>query len=302
MKKLFLLSIIIVFFVLVCSNILCEKENSIFNFKQNIFIRVKRIQSDRIENVPFEDYVVGVVAGEMPVSFELEALKAQAVASRSYALTKMKQNKNNSFDVVDTTANQVYLDYDQLKSKWKDQYDANLFKIKQAVLETAGEYLVYNGEVINAFFFSTSVGKTENCKDVFGSDLPYLNSVDSMWDVISPVYETSKQFGLKEFCTSLGISYHSLRLEVISTTSTGRIKLIKINGKEFSGADIAKIFNLRSSFFDIKEENGMVTIYNRGYGHGVGMSQYGAYGMAQKGYKYNQILNYYYQNTELKKI
>ena len=176
-----------------------------------------------------EEYIIGVVSGEMSASFETEALKAQAVAARSYVLKKIKNSEN--YDVVDNVMNQVYLDEEALKEKWKDNYEENINKIKQAVMETKGEYLVYDNEVIEAFFFSTSTGKTENCEEVFVESLPYLRSVDSSWDEeVSPVFSTTNEYSLIDFYNLLNLPYNnSLNIEIVKTTSTGRIKQIKIN-------------------------------------------------------------------------
>ncbi len=303
MKKLLLCSFLIIVVTYVVSFMFIRKDPlKRFNFNENGIIRVKRI-SGNIEKIPFEEYIIGVVAGEMPASFDIEALKAQAVAARSYALTKMLQNKDNAYDVVDTISNQVYQDDATLRDKWKSSYDTNIAKIKEAVLGTRGEYLTYNGEVVNAFFFSTSSGKTENCKEVFGGNLPYLISVDSKWDSISPVFSTNKTFNLNDFYAALDLPYQdSVVIDILETTSTGRIKTLRINNKEFRSADIVKILSLRSSYFEIEQEENQIFINTKGNGHGVGMSQYGAYGMAKEGYKYDEILKHYYTGVEISKM
>jgi len=305
MKKLFLFSVVIVLMIYVVNALFKETVNNYkFDFNENIYVRVKRNSTGTIDKVPFEEYIIGVVAGEMPASFDIEALKAQAVAARSYVLTKMKQNINNSYDVVDTISNQVYLDDNKLRSNWGNSYDANISKVKEAVISTRGEYLTYNGEVVNAFFFSTSVGKTENCIDIFGGNLPYLVSVDSSWDEdVSPVFAVEKTYTLNDFYAGLDLSYSdNLEIEILDTTSTGRIKKIKINDKEYTGSEVASKLSLRSAFFEIIKEGDLIRINTKGYGHGVGMSQYGALGMAKKGYNYEEILKHYYTNVEISNL
>ena len=238
----------------------------------------------------------------MPITFETEALKAQAVAARSYVLKKIEQNYKNDYDVVDTVLNQVYLDDESLKNKWKDKYEERIQKIKKVVLDTKGEYLTYNGKVIEAFFFSTSSGLTENCEEVFVEALPYLRSVDSHYDEISPVYETEKVINYAEFCNKLGIENVPLNINITKTTSTGRIKNITINGVNFTGNQVTQKLGLRSNYFEIKQDNDNIIVTTKGYGHGVGMSQYGANGMAKEGYTYKDILNHYYTNVEISKI
>ncbi len=265
-------------------------------------VRVKRTNGN-IENIPIEDYIVGVLAGEMPTSFNKEALKAQAVAARTYVMKKMSYNLKNDYDVVDTVMDQVYLDNNYLKDAWKENYIKNINLFKTAVIETYSEYMTYNDEIIEAFYFSTSTGKTENSGDVFQKQMPYLISVDSSWDNISPVYEETKYFTLTDFYQKLDIKYSTtLTVENISTTSTGRIKSLKINNVLKKASDITSILNLRSSYFKIEQMNNIVKITTKGYGHGVGMSQYGAEAMARLGYTYDKILKYYYQGIEIKKM
>lgn len=303
MKKLIIFTIVVLIIPFFVYKIFYQEQEKQFDFIENTFVRVNRHETNQIEIIPMEEYITGVVAGEMPISFPLEALKAQAVAARSYVLKKMEQNINNNYDVIDTVSNQVYLDNEQLKTNWKTNYIKNINKIREAVYDTAGEYLTYNGEVINAFFFSTSVGKTENSEDIFSTALPYLKSVDSSWDEeVSPVFSDSLTLNLKDFYSKLNISYNkNLTYKIETTTSTGRVKKIEINNIEFTGQEIAQKLNLRSSFFSFKLDGDNIIISTKGYGHGVGMSQYGAYGMANKGYKYDEILKYYYQGVEISK-
>lgn len=303
MKKILLITLLVVFIPFFIVNLFVRTDEIKFHYVSNKVIRVKDVSADKIVEVPFEEYVKGVLAGEMPTSFELEALKAQAVAARSYALIQMKKNESKDYDVVNTVDNQVYLSDEKLKEKWKDEYVSKINKLKTAVTETKGEYLSYNGEIAETLFFSTSTGKTENSEEVFSSKVPYLRSVVSTWDEDSPAYEDTASFELADFYNKLGLKYSDkISFEVLEKTSTGRNKKIKINGVEFNGRDVATKLKLRSNYFNVIQNNDKVTITTKGFGHGVGMSQYGALGMAKEGYSYDKILKYYYQGTEIKKI
>lgn len=302
MKKFIIVALLVVIIPFLFVKIFVKTDEIKFKYVTNNIIRVKDEKTGIINEVPFEDYIKGVVAGEMPATFELEALKAQAVASRSYAMYQMTATKDREYDVLNTTANQVYLTDQELKENWKEEYPEKINKIKEAIAETSGEYLTYEGKVINAMFFSTSVGATENSEEVFVSALPYLRSVDSKWDEASPAYTDTYTFTLEEFYKKLNLQYNqTLTIEVTSKTSTGRTRTLKINGTEINGRDLATKLSLRSNYFDIVQNENNVTITTKGFGHGVGMSQYGANGMAKEGYKYDQILKHYYQNTEIKK-
>ena len=303
MKKLLLFSCLIILIPFIIVELFIRDDEIKFNFTTNSMVRVKHDDTGIIEEVPLEEYIIGVVSGEMPISFELEALKAQAVAARSYVMVEIEKSVNREYDVVDTVMNQVYLKKDYLKSVWKESYAQNINKVSKAVLETKGEYASYDGKVAQTFFFSTSPGITENSEEVFSSKLNYLRSIESKWDEISPVYETKKTFTLKDFYSKLELEYNNnLNIEIIKTTSTGRIKEIKINNKKFTGSEVCSKLSLRSTFFTIEKNGDNVIIKNKGYGHGVGMSQYGAQGMAKAGYKYDEILKYYYKDIEIKKI
>lgn len=303
MKKNILVTILIIIIPFIVVSLFVRTDEIKFHYASNLVIRVKDAANDKIVKVPFEEYVKGVLAGEIPTSFDLEALKAQAVAARSYVLVQKEKNKENDYDVVNTVTNQVYLTDKQLKEKWKDDYEDKMNKIKSAVVATKGEYLSYDGKVVEALFFSTSTGKTENSEEVFSSKVPYLRSVSSTWDEASPVYEDSVALSINDFYNKLGLEYSDeVKTEVLETTSTGRVKKIKINGIELFGRDVATKLSLRSNYFEIIQNGDKIVINTKGYGHGVGMSQYGALGMAKEGYKYDEILKHYYLGTEIKKM
>lgn len=271
---------------------------------ESIKVRVKRLQKDKIDEIELNEYVLGVLAGEMPISFELEALKAQAVASRSYVLKRLDYNKDKDYDVVDSVTNQVYLDNEHLKKAWGDNYIKNINKLKTAVNETFNEYLECDGQIADALFFSTSNGYTENSELVFNFAVSYLKSVSSPWDKeVTTAFKTTKEMSLQEFYERLNLPYQEkIKIENIDRSATNRILKIKINNQEFTGREIYNKLKIRSTDFTIEQENTNVIITTIGYGHGVGMSQYGALGMAKKGYNYKEILTHYYQNTQIKKI
>ena len=266
-------------------------------------VRIKRGNGD-IESVPLEEYVVGVISGEMPASFHEEALKAQSVASRTYVLKKMKSNIDNSYDVVDTVSNQVYLDEEELRVKWGDNYTKYINKIRDVVNSTKGEYLEYDGEVIDVFYFSTSNGYTEDSGVIFEKSLPYLKSVESVWDKeVASAFYSSTSISLQEFYEKLGLEYNKeLSVEILEKSGSNRIIRLKVNGIELKAKDIYSKLGLRSYDFEFVQVGSNIIINTKGYGHGVGLSQYGALGMAKEGYNYKDILSHYYVGTNLVKL
>ena len=306
MKKIILFTIILIFIPFFIVNIfgINEIEEIELKYINNINVRVKRLATNEIQIFPLEEYIVGVLAGEMPVYFELEALKAQAVASRSYVLKRLEYNKDSEYDVVDSVLNQVYLDDNYLKEAWGKDYVVNINKLRTAVNETIDEYLEYDGEIIDALFFSTSNGYTEDASIVFNLELPYLKSVESKWDVqTSSVFNSQKTMSLQEFYEKLGLEYKKqLSFNVLERSDTNRIIKLEINGNMLNATDVYNKLGLRSTDFNLTQVGTNVVIDTKGYGHGVGMSQYGALGMAKEGYNYMQILEYYYTDAEIKKI
>lgn len=306
MKKILLIVIVIIFipFLVVTFYKAPQLKEITLNYEANYFIRVKRVNSGEIQSIPFEEYIVGVLAGEMPIYFEKEAFKAQAVAARSYALRRISYNRDNDYDVVDSVMNQVYLDNDYLKDAWGEDYISNINKLREIVNETSLEYLEYDGEVIDAMFFSTSNGYTEDAATVFSVDLPYLKSVKSGWDEkTSSAFRSSTTMNINDFYSSLGLDYSSsFEVKVLKRSSTNRIISLSINGKEFLARTLYDKLGLKSTDFSLRKDGDKVIIDTVGYGHGVGMSQYGAKGMAEEGYDYKDILSYYYNGTTIKKI
>lgn len=289
MKKL----ILIILFLLpisICSFLL-KKKAVFFSEKpkhNTVIINVK----EKNLYLDLEDYVVGVVAGEMPALFQDEALKAQAVAARSYVLSK---EKDGNYEVSASTSDQVFLTSYELKEKWQNDYDEYYNKILKAVKKTTGEVLTKDNKILKAFYFSMSNGYTENSKDVFGEDL--TQSVESPFEISLSNFEIVKEFSKSELLEKLGVD--NLNIENQQISETKHTSSIIIGGKEFSGIEVRKLLNLRSTDFEIKQVGENFNIITRGYGHGVGMSQYGANELAKSGKSYIEILAYYYKNTKL---
>ena len=249
-------------------------------------------------NLNMTDYLIGVVSSEMPASFNLEALKAQSVLARTYALKAKQTGKK----LTDTVSTQSYIDMDQMKNKWGNSFNTYYNKIKNAVENTNGEYLSYNGNYIEALYHSTNNGKTESSLDVFGNYYPYLISVSSEYDKNTSSYLRTINMPLDAISNKLGLSLNNDSvISILSYTDGGNIKEININGNNFSGKKVRELLGLRSADFDISISDNNANITTRGYGHGVGMSQYGANGMANAGYGYKDILSHYYPGTTLTK-
>ena len=304
MKKIIMLTLLFIIIPYLIIQFFTPSKELKFDYSESLIVIVKREAADKIDYVYLEDYITGVLAGELPITFSDEAFKAQAVAARSYVLKKMDYNKNSEFDVYDSVKDQVYLDSNYLKSIWKNKYVEKINKIKKVVMDTSGEYLTYDGSIIDAFFFSTSVGYTENSEDVFSNSVPYLRSVKSEWERdTSPVFSSTVNLNIYEFYLKLGLPYkEKVITKVVDTTSTGRIKKIKINDVLFDGVDVRFKLNLKSNYFTIVQKDESIIITTKGYGHGVGLSQYGAEAMSKLGFKYDEILKYYYQGVVLEKL
>jgi stage II sporulation protein D len=205
--------------------------------------------------------------------------------------------------VNDTVSNQVYENNDDMKRNWGMDYDWKRKKILDAVRATSGQILTYKGEPITATFFSTSNGYTENSEDYWGGSYPYLKSVSSPWDKNSPKFYSQKVVSVRDFEAKLGVKLGggSTIGKIVDRTAGKRVGKVDFNGKVLSGKDIRDKLDLRSSDFTWSRKGSSIIISTKGYGHGVGMSQYGANGMAAEGKNYQDIVKYYYQGVDITK-
>lgn len=276
-----------------------EQNELTTNKKTDKEIQVKINKNNKILTLNLEDYIVGVVAGEMPASFHIEALKAQAIASRTYAMYKMNNNKN-SYDVETTTDDQVYITKEEMQEKWNEEFDYYYKKIRKAVEETKNLIMKKDNKIFKAYYFAMSNGVTADSMTVFNEK--NFNSVKSPWDNEElNRFLVTTDFSTKDLESKLNIQKIN-NIEIISRDKTNRVEKIKVNNKIYSGIEFRKLLSLRSTDFTISKENNIYLITTKGYGHGVGMSQYGANGMAKENYNYKEILEHYYQDIEIEKI
>lgn len=283
------------------------------NNNENYF-KVLDESSGEILKISDKEFLIGVVASEMPAAFEEEALKAQAVASYTYfCRARNKNDGKKEYDfTVNTKKQENYITKEQMENKWNSNFEKYYNKIKNIVDSVFGEVIEDSGEPILAAYHAMSSGKTEKSSDVFGGDLKYLRSVESPGDKLVPGYETVLEVSAENFKANLNSINKNCEFESdpnswvkdVVRTDAGSVKCINIGGEDFKGSEIRKAFCLRSANFDVNYDNGnekfIFTV--RGYGHGVGMSQQGAQYMAKNGSTYKQILNWYYPGTEIVKL
>ena len=285
--KLFLILIIVFSFSLF--QIDRQQFNKIFSGQsQDVYVNVKIDNQE--QKVELDNYLLGVVAGEMPASYEMEAIKAQVVASRTYVYSRL-------LSVDNTTASQVYLTDEQMQKSWQGKYEEYKKKIQSAIQQTQGEIMTYHGECISALFYNSSNGKSENVENYFtGGKKDYLVSVDSHWDEqYDQSFVRQKVFTQKQLDQIFGKFVY----QNMTYYPSGRVKTLDINYKTYTGREVRERLQLASSDFQIQKKNNQYLFITKGSGHGVGMSQCGAQGMAKEGYHYQDILKHYYQGIEI---
>jgi stage II sporulation protein D len=297
-----------------------EENNKLSKIQVNLTenqpkVRVYLSQSKTIETVPLEAYVRGVVAAEMPLAFEPAALEAQAMAARTYIIRRLWLNDRTGIpvhdaDVTDTQTHQVYRSLSEVKQLQQGNAEG-WKKVVDAVSNTAGDIIVYGDEPIEALFFSTSNGFTENSEEVFPAKLPYLRSVESPWDKeSSPRAQETIEMRLSDFYNKLGVKAVSVEgklskqpiLRVIEWTLGHRVKLMLAGSKRLTGEEVRHLLGLRSASFNWTISNNRIILTIYGSGHGVGMSQWGAEGMAKAGKTAEQIVGHYYFGTHIEKV
>ena len=258
-----------------------------------------------VETMTLHDYLWGVVAAEMPASFHPEALKAQAVAARTYCIYQMRGSgdKHPQADVCgDYTCCQAYMTPAQAAEVWGEETRRYTDKIAQAVAGTDGLLCLYGGEPIDAVFFSSAAGKTSDAVEVWGSQVPYLQSVASPEGEEVPGWKTVVTFTLEEFRARFLESFPQADLSGPAAgwfsepilDSSGAVSAISIGGVDLTGPQARQALGLRSAHFTVEPREETVVIYVTGYGHGVGMSQYGANALADQGKDFETILKWYY--------
>ena len=270
-----------------------KKETNFIMEENNNEIYVNVVYNSKVINIPLEEYVIGVVAAEMPALFEEEALKAQAVAARTYAIATLDEKR----ELTSTIEDQVYISRKEMIEKWQDNHEKYFNKIKDAVLSTKNIIIKYNGTPIKAYYYSKSNGYTANSETVFNIKEDYLEVIESIDK--DNYYE--KKLSKVEFCSKLNIQCNDIHITNELRDDSNRVQEITINNKTFQGTEIRNLLSLKSTDFTI-EQSDIITITTNGYGHGVGMSQYGANLMAKEGKKYKEILNHYYKNIQIEEI
>mgnify|MGYP000882742051 FL=1 len=272
-----------------------------------------QMSAGQVVSMPLEQYITGVVAAEMPASFHQEALKAQAVAARTYTLLRLtRDSQNEKHPAAQLCADpghcQAWIDATEMRKRWGWHFRANYNKIAGAVEATRGQVLTHNGELIDPVYHSSCGGRgTEDAREVWGHEVPYLKSVRCTFDPPYRQEPVVTRLSLQEIFTRLGISEQSVPaaaasggvVEIQERTESGRVKSVKVGSQFCRGVDLRKELGLRSTDFKVTSAGKEIVFYTQGYGHAVGMCQYGAGGIANRGAKYNQILAHYYKGTKL---
>lgn len=261
-----------------------------------------------IITLPLETYLTGVVLSEMPASFHEEALKAQSVAARTFAMRQMTFGKHQDFDVcTDSSCCQAWNCQDNLEKKLGEHGAIYWDKAEQAVIQTEGEVLLYQGSLIDAVYFSCSGGSTEDAVAVWGSEVPYLQSVPSRGEEYASVFETENIIKTDRFREKMQVLFPDIDLSddtgtwfgTVQYTDGGGVDTIEIGGVDVKGTTLRQAFGLNSTKFSVNINGDDVVFCVKGYGHRVGLSQYGANAMAEAGSDYREILLHYYTDTDI---
>lgn len=287
------------------------------DFETNNFYLVKNHETGEVMTMTPADYIKGVVAAEMPISYHTEALKAQAVAAHTYALRQIDaqlssptSGMDGAYLSTDPATFQAWISVDQMKQNWGENFTVNYQKLSDAVDAVIGEALTYQDKPIIAAFHSISSGKTESAQNVWGQEVSYLTPVDSEGDELSPNYETQTVLKTDEVRHALEGKYPSIKLDddpskwfaVKEKSESGTITQLTAGDVTMTGRELRELFSLKSANFTIDCAGGIFTFHCLGYGHGVGMSQYGADYLARQGKNYKEILLHYYSGVTLSEI
>ena len=296
-------------------NIVKNQEEASEEYIYNKYGTIKLLHTDTntVEEVAIDTYLCHVVSAEMPVDFEKEALKAQAIVARTYTIYKINHKKHDNADICDdSNCCQAWISKEDRLARWDGDKEEKWKKIEDCVNETKGKIITYNNEPINAFFHSNSGGKTELPVDVWGggSNMPYLQVVETAGEDGYTQYNSEVELSNEEIVEKLKEKYADIQIDfnneedikILEYTSSGRVKTIKFGNHEISGTEARTIFGLRSTNFEIEKMDGKIKFIVTGYGHGVGMSQTGADSMAKSGSSAEDIINHFYVGIEIKDV
>lgn len=289
--------------------ILASIDLSDFDINHNTFIEIidasnsnKLIDLENsnglIEKLKLEEYIFGVVSGEMPAIFKDETLKAQAVIARTYALKRLSRN----LPIQNFNSTQIYRDHNYLKEIWGNQYNEYRTKILKAIRDTDNEVIKFDGDYIDAYYHLASNGQTEDSSNVLKLAYPYLVSVPSSWDINQE--QVSRRIVPNQYLSKLLNKKitKDTKVDILMKTIGHRVKYIKFDDKVFDGLILSNRLGLDSNDFTVSIEDNYTTFTSRGHGHGLGLSKYGAEAMARAGYNYKQIISHYYPNTYIEKV
>ncbi len=298
----------------VSNNIIEKKDENVeqYNYKEYNKIKLLHKKDKKIEEIPLDEYLLGVVSAEMPANFEQEALNAQALVARTYTIYSIKRNKNKheGADICDSsTCCQAWISKEDRLARWNEDVREEYWnKIVKAVNTTKGKVITYNGDVIDAFFHSNSGGITEIPVNVWGgTNFPYLQSVQTSGEEGYSQYSSEVTLTQEELINKIRAKHSDFNIDIsqqdsvkiLEYTEAGRVKNIQIGNLKLSGVEVRSLLGLKSTNFKIEINNGKVTFIVTGYGHGVGMSQTGADSMAKQGNNYEEIIKHFYTGVEI---
>ena len=271
--------------------------------KKSSTVSVFVMSANKIIDIETFDYIVGAVAAEMPASYEDEALKAQAVACYSYMLWVKENSDNAEYDITSNpSTHQGYLTEDEMKEKWGTKYESYKGKIEEAVTAVSGQYMTYNSEVILALFHAISPGMTQDSEDVWETPLAYIKSKSAPGDSLSPDFDSTVTVPCQKIREVFSVKSHikdSELIDIFSLSDSSFIKEIPLGEDVVSAGDIASKLSLKSPYFTAEYKEGRYIFKVKGYGHGLGMSQYSADYMARQGSTYDEILRHFYTDIEI---
>ena len=286
-----------------------------YDYQKYKTIKLLHPEKKHVEELDIDEYLYGVVSSEMPASYEMEALKAQAVVARTYTIYQIRSNpgKHENADICDDfNCCQAWISKEERISKWNsEESESNWNKIIESVNSTEGKIITYDGQPINAFFHANSGGTTESSLNIWGGiDFPYLKSVETSGEDGYTQYSSQVVLNEQELLSKIQIQYEDCVIDysqenciqILEYTTSGRVKTIKFGNKEIAGTEARTLLGLKSTNFTFKKDGENIVFVVTGYGHGVGMSQTGADALAKSGSNYEAIIKHFYTNVEIMEV